>query len=79
MKENVHAADDQEILIFSEFDMEAYDSMDSSLDNYASIAVQFGFATLFVTACPLAPVGAAIASFVEMRGDAYKLLHVHQR
>lgn len=52
---------------------------ESTFDDYAEIAVQFGFVTLFVTAFPLAPVLALLNNYVEIRVDAAKLTLETQR
>lgn len=45
------------------------------LDDYLEIVIQFGFTFLFVTAYPLVALLALLSSVVELRVDAYKLLH----
>lgn len=54
------------------------DDFDSSLDtlgNYAEVATQFGFVTLFVAACPLAPLLAYLSNFLEIRLDGYNMIY----
>jgi hypothetical protein len=41
--------------------------------------VQYGYVTLFVTACPLAPALAYVSNWIEMRSDAWKLLRMNRR
>lgn len=43
------------------------------------IAIQWGFITLFVVAFPLAPAIALVASYVELRIDTFKVLHLTTR
>ena len=45
-----------------------------TLMDYAELAVQFGYITLFVVAFPLAPFLALANNYVEFRSDAFKLL-----
>ena len=45
-----------------------------TLMDYAELAVQFGYVTLFVVAFPLAPFLALANNYVECRSDAFKLL-----
>merc|ERR1711871_242151 len=52
---------------------------DGTFEDYAEMIVQFGFASLFVVAFPLAPLLAAINNHVEIRVDAFKLLHLQKR
>jgi anoctamin-8 len=41
--------------------------------------VQFGYVSFFSVAFPLAPLLAVLHNVVELRCDAYKLLHTKQR
>lgn len=50
-----------------------------TLMDYAELAVQFGYITLFVVAFPLAPFLALANNYVEARSDAFKLLTQMQR
>jgi len=43
------------------------------------MVVQYGYVTLFVVAFPLAPLGALINNYVEIRLDAKKILTLSQR
>lgn len=56
-----------------------YDVMQSSLTDYAEIAIQFGYNALFVSALPIASAFAFVANVMEIKGDAWKLLTVFQR
>lgn len=47
--------------------------------DYAELAVQFGYITLFVVSFPLAPLLALANNYVEFRSDAFKLLTQMQR
>lgn len=50
-----------------------------TLMDYAELAVQFGYITLFVVSFPLAPLLALANNYVEFRSDAFKLLTQMQR
>eukprot|EP01039_Chlorochromonas_danica_P004477 gene4477-4905_t len=63
----------------SEARLEKYDLLSSSLEDYAEVAIQYGYTALFVTALPMAAFCALISNLVEMKGDVWKLLHLHQR
>ncbi len=53
--------------------------MSSCLEDYAEVAIQFGYTALFVSALPFAAAFALISNVVEIKGDGYKLLTLHQR
>lgn len=57
-----------------EFLLEPYDLLVGCLNDYAELAIQFGYMSFFVTALPAAVFGAFLNNFVEIRTDAYKLL-----
>lgn len=57
-----------------EFLMEPYDLLIGCLNDYAELAIQFGYMSFFVTALPAAVFGAFLNNYVEIRTDAYKLL-----
>jgi anoctamin-10/anoctamin-7 len=42
--------------------------------DYMEMILQFGYATMFVTAYPLAPLLAVLNNYIEIRVDAFKLL-----
>eukprot|EP00741_Cyanophora_paradoxa_P025082 tig00000342_g24210.t1 len=49
------------------------------LDDFNEIMIQFGQVTLFASAFPLAALLALLNNLVEIRSDAYKLIHGSQR
>ena len=53
--------------------------MASSLEDYAELAIQFGYTAMFVTALPCAAFFACVSTMVEIKGDGWKLLNLHQR
>mmetsp|Transcript_31572 Transcript_31572/g.41722 ORF Transcript_31572/g.41722 Transcript_31572/m.41722 type:complete len:714 (-) Transcript_31572:684-2825(-) len=63
----------------NEFYKEEYDEIMGTLLDYAEIAIQFGFMTLFVSAMPFTPLFGLINNWVEIRSDGWKLLQVMQR
>jgi hypothetical protein len=63
----------------SEFLLEPYDPIKSTLKDYSELAIQFGYIALFVTALPIAACAGLFSSYVESKGDAWKLTHLHQR
>lgn len=62
-----------------EYIRQPYDIIKGPLKDYAELAVQFGYVTLFVVALPAAPFLACISNYVEIRTDAYKLIKHYQR
>lgn len=61
------------------FMLPEYDVVLGTFDDYAELSLQFGFATMFVTAFPLATLLALISNYVELRVDAWKLCQVCRR
>jgi len=58
-----------------EFELEPY----TTLADFDEIVIQFGYVSLFVVAFPLAPLGALLNNYVEIRLDASKLCKLCQR
>ena len=56
-----------------------YDQMSSSLEDYAEVAIGFGYTALFVSALPIAAAFACLSNAVEVRADGWKILNLHQR
>jgi len=52
---------------------------DGTFEDYLEMSIQFGYVILFSSAYPLAGLCALINNIIEIRGDAFKLCHVHQR
>ncbi len=64
----------------SQIDLEAsHAEYEGTFDDYLEMFIQFGYVTLFSSAYPLAAVWALVNNVLEIRGDAFKLCHVHQR
>lgn len=57
---------------------EPYEEQERMKD-YAETVVQYGFVTLFATACPLVPLLATINNIFESHIDGYKLTHSSRR
>lgn len=55
--------------VYAELELPAYDTF----GDYAEMATQFGYITLWSVIWPLAPLGGLINNFFEMRGDALKI------
>ena len=53
--------------------------MGSSLEDYAEIAVGFGYTALFVAALPVAALCYWLYSTLQIKGDGWKLLHLFKR
>jgi hypothetical protein len=56
-----------------------YDQLATSLDDYADIAVGFGYTALFVSALPAAALFSMVSVALEVRADGWKLLHLYKR
>lgn len=63
----------------SQYTLEEYDAMMGAIDDYAELAIQYGYVTLFVAAFPIAPLLAFGSNIVEIRTDGWKLLHAYRR
>ncbi|XP_068441342.1 anoctamin-7 [Clinocottus analis] len=48
-------------------------------NEYLEMVIQFGFITIFVAACPLAPLFALVNNWVELRLDAQKFVTEYRR
>uniref|UniRef100_A0A4W6EYE4 Anoctamin n=1 Tax=Lates calcarifer TaxID=8187 RepID=A0A4W6EYE4_LATCA len=48
-------------------------------DEYLEMVIQFGFITIFVAACPLAPLFALMNNWIEIRLDAQKFVTEYRR
>jgi hypothetical protein len=65
--------------IEKQYSMEPFDKLLGTFRQYQEMAFQFGYATLFSVAFPLAPVLAFVSNFVEIRVAGWKLLQCTQR
>jgi len=72
-----HKADMSEIE--HAFNMEHYDVMLGTFEDFAEMVIQFGYTTMFVAAFPLATVMSFVNNYVEIRVDAWKLCQLMQR
>lgn len=52
---------------------------DGTFSDHLEMLVQMGYVVLFSAAFPLAGICALINNLMEIRSDAFKLAHVHQR
>jgi len=69
----------KECVISDQFEMEVYDEIMGTLSDYAELAVQYGYTTLFVIAFPLTPFLAFVSAILESKVDGGKLLLSFQR
>lgn len=58
--------------------MKHHVTLRSSSSSFSSV-IQFGFITIFVAACPLAPLFALINNWIEIRLDAQKFVMEYRR
>lgn len=56
-----------------------YDVLRGTLNDYASLTIQYGFTNLFVGAFPLAPTMACISAYIQIRVDGWKLCQALRR
>jgi len=68
-----------ECLLSDQFEMEVYDEIMGTLQDYAELAVQYGYTTLFAIAFPLTPLFALLSAILEVKVDGGKLLLNYQR
>lgn len=73
----------KEVLEVSEvekaFQLKEYHVMLGTFEDYAEMAIQFGYTTMFVAAYPLATVMSFVNNYVELRIDAWKLCQLSRR
>lgn len=50
-----------------EYAMEPYDGLMTTFRNFAELAVQYGYATLFAAAFPLSPIMAMLNNYIKIR------------
>lgn len=62
-----------------QFQLEEYDRIMGTIEDYAELAVQFGYMTLFIAALPIASFVCLVSNYIEIRSDAYKLLTATRR
>jgi len=56
-----------------------YHVMLGTFDSYANLAMQFGYATMFIVAYPLAMIMSFVNNYVELRISAWKLCQLYRR
>eukprot|EP01039_Chlorochromonas_danica_P003789 gene3789-4139_t len=56
-----------------------YNSMLEGISNYADLAIQYGFACLFVTALPIASFLSIVSNYVKAKAVGWKLTKLYQR
>lgn len=61
------------------FTLEEYHVMLGTFEDYAEMAIQFGYTTMFIAAFPLATVLSLVNNYVEIRVDGWKLCHLFRR
>jgi len=62
-----------------EFNLMEYHVMLGPFQDYAEAAIQYGYATMFVAAYPLAAIMSFVNNYIELRVDAWKLLQQSRR
>uniref|UniRef100_A0A8D2L385 Anoctamin n=1 Tax=Varanus komodoensis TaxID=61221 RepID=A0A8D2L385_VARKO len=60
----------------SDYELLPYEGL---FNEYLEMVIQFGFVTIFVAACPLAPLFALLNNWVEIRLDAHKFVCEYRR
>eukprot|EP00615_Pteridomonas_danica_P001053 CAMPEP_0114337968 /NCGR_PEP_ID=MMETSP0101-20121206/6727_1 /TAXON_ID=38822 ORGANISM="Pteridomonas danica, Strain PT" /NCGR_SAMPLE_ID=MMETSP0101 /ASSEMBLY_ACC=CAM_ASM_000211 /LENGTH=301 /DNA_ID=CAMNT_0001470401 /DNA_START=702 /DNA_END=1607 /DNA_ORIENTATION=+ len=62
-----------------EFDLGDYDPMMSLFKDYEALLIQFGYATIFTAAFPMAPALAFVNNYYKMKYDLYKHCQLRRR
>jgi len=68
-----------ESLVEIEYEKDEYHIMFGNMENYSEMIVQFGFATLFTAAFPMAPAMSFANNFIEIRLDVYSICQCSRR
>ena len=66
-------------LVEQQYKLADYDVTMNLIDDYSELSIQYGYVTLFVTACPIAPILAYISNLVEVNVDGFNILHASRR
>lgn len=56
-----------------------YDTLQSTLQDYAGLTINYGYTTLFVCAFPLAPTMSCVSAYIQIRIDGWKHCQAYQR
>jgi len=62
-----------------QFELDTYDILMGTFQDYLELVVQFGYCTMFATAFPLAPTLALINNLLEFRVDGFKICRLMRR
>lgn len=62
-----------------EFTLDNYDPIESTIEDFTTISIEFGYVVLFATAFPAAPVLAYISEYFQIRTDGWKLCRASKR
>lgn len=62
-----------------QFGKDDYDPISDGIQDFASIAIEYGFMTLFIPALPVASLFSFIYNYTQIRIDGSKLLHGYKR
>jgi len=62
-----------------EFALKDFDTSRKVIEDYGEVAIQFGYQVLWVSALPAASAFAFFSNLVTVRGNAWKLIHMHRR
>eukprot|EP00968_Pinguiococcus_pyrenoidosus_P009512 scaffold736_cov254-Pinguiococcus_pyrenoidosus.AAC.36 len=78
-KKKTTADGDASGTVASQFNLQPYDVFEDQFDDYLELIIQYGYATLFVAAFPLAPVMSFVNNWIEIRVDGFKLCYLSRR
>jgi len=62
-----------------EYKLTPYDSTGTSIRNYTTVAIQFGYMSLFISALPMAGVFGILCNTLNLRFELWSLLTIYQR
>jgi hypothetical protein len=66
------------LALFTRYSVQ-YDHLSTTIEDYAELAVGFGYNALFVAALPIAAFFYLSFSVLQIKGDGWKLLHLYRR
>jgi len=79
MKKELAGTDRELSVAEKEYTLDKYDEMLGTLSAYASLSIQFGYATLFVIALPMAPFLAFLTNYYQIGVEAKQMMFHNQR